>query len=286
VSLHLYSVQSGEVKELRIPKPLQFWRGGTHHWSLDGRSITFGAEDRGRLGLYHIDVQTAGVERLLQLDHGEEFVGTSRGGTLVGDSVVYGKVVPGQPPRILVRDLRTGEESVLADSAGLGIPSPDGRWVVTRLRRDGDDVRIHLMPLRGGEPREMHVALGTPLIRGFGEAEFPRVTFLEWSADARSLVLSARPGVLGAQLDDLSVGELLALSGAPDAPARTDGPCPACPPYDLWLVPIDGGAPKPVGPIRAGNTRNISMDPRGTTVIWDGALGGTELWAMAPLPRN
>jgi hypothetical protein len=84
--------------------------------------------------------------------------------------------------------------------------------------------------------------------------------------------MTARPGVLGPSLGDV--------------PTLTEEPFPASPPYDVWRVPLDGGAPVPIGPIREGNTRTVSMDPLGTQVVWDGELGVTEVWAMERIPRE
>jgi Tol biopolymer transport system component len=119
-------------------------------WSPDGRSLlTKGIDQRGRNGIFQIDVQSGQATAVVLSDGLTTFVQWSPDG----------KKVYFQRNRVFVeRDLASGTERDVYYDMGVrnGALSPDGRYLaVARTDPSTKTASLLLVPVAGGQPREL-----------------------------------------------------------------------------------------------------------------------------------
>jgi Tol biopolymer transport system component len=192
------SMKTDEERELPSNLLRIDTRFGRIRWSPDGRSLLASArDDKQRLGLYQIDVQTGAVASIVQDEGFPHGVWSAD-----GKAVFYALERPAQStglrttPAIRVRDLETGREREIYRPA-LPLPtrishlalSPDGQWLAFVSVRESEiasnpptEEKLLVMPAAGGDPREL-----LKVHKGAGE-EVNDLTALEWTRDGDQLV--------------------------------------------------------------------------------------------------
>lgn len=173
------SLETGEVREIVVSNRLGYLR--RLQWLPDGGGLLLDARDeKGRDGLFKVDVQTGQTDPLLQ-----------KSGVFLsfmqlapdGHTVVFNEEdrtgAPREEGRIVTHDLRTGEERVLfrmmedADQQiRRMVVSPDGSRLAYVLWRPDDDNDLMLLPLSGGEPERI---------------VSDRIQWPEWGPDGRHI---------------------------------------------------------------------------------------------------
>lgn len=220
--IRIRSVESGQARELRP----QMRYINDIFWSVDSRSFAAaGADLKGRHGIYRLDAQTGEVEAMILSEEAtsgvSEDVATGRNITMQprfapgGKKLFYRKNFRKQgdvavsEARLVERDLVSGTERILVDlkrqtPQKLGfVPSPDGRMIAYHSRDDANDTSsLNLLPLDGGEPREL-LRMSAP----------QALELFDWTPDGRNLIVRK---VLSTSGD----GELLLLPVAGGDPRR------------------------------------------------------------------
>ena len=111
-------------------------------------------------------------------------------------------------PRALLRDVIVVQPSVEADSVELIAAGVDGRWMIQRTRRNGNDLAVHTRRLRTffapprtphPAPRTPHLPLSSPLVFSWLAGRGADATRLDPHDAASAKALQAR---LAAILDD------------------------------------------------------------------------------------
>ena len=169
-----------------------------------------------------------------------------------------------EPPNALCsRNLETGEERVLLQSDNVSIypaVSPDGRQLAV-ARIQGDDSLIEILPLGGGNRREILRVPAAEALLGFP-------TF---SPDGREIFFSRR-APKGERV------ELWRIPAQGGAPAKTD----------VWVPQVrekaqdwDSGAivPAPTD-YAAQQLRGLAFHPDGRRFVFDAGFQRSEFWAM------
>jgi Tol biopolymer transport system component len=212
--LSIYSAETGRTRELRPNLTYPAWPS----WSPDGRSLLVPAGDaKGRWGIFRIDAQTADVEPIAI--SGPEEAGFQTPQWLPdGKGIVYGRGrKQGGDGAIVKRELSSGKESEIVRVKLLPnqtvytrgfVVSPDGHSLAY-LTSDGTTAHtaIMLMPLAGGQPRELVKISGSVYLGG-------------WTPDNQSLLYSRNAGegrtealllpINGSQPRNLDLGESFA----------------------------------------------------------------------------
>ncbi len=179
--LVVQSLDNGATREL--PVSLKYFRQAS--WTADGGSIVAqGTDDKGRPGVFRVDVDSGAITRLL--DEGCSGPQLSRDGTTLFCSRRLGD----DGFRFIARTLRTGEERVLLESRQLvgQQVSPDGRYLAAIEWEggvtEGPDAheRLLLVPLAGGQPRVLYRTSGNE----------PLSPFLNWTSDGQQLLVTQR----------------------------------------------------------------------------------------------
>ena len=201
---------TGTDENRELTPALSYLQGLT--WSPDGRSfVVFGGDLKGRDGIYRIDAHSGSVTPIVapiaQEDRlsyegffwspdGKRLYYHSQNGTVHERDLAAGTervVVAGRPSPITLTpiDGKLGPISL----------SPDGRWIASyRSEGSGTSVVVVLIPVNGGEPRELlHVK----------QPEWVNNSSMPWTADGRGIL----------------VRKMTEPEGATS---------------ELWLVPIDG----------------------------------------------
>lgn len=165
-TLAIRSIDTGVERHLRLPVELSFPQQTL--WTPDGRGVLMRSMDReGRSGLYRTDVFTAETVPVFKKD----IWGVGSFDVLPGgNAVVYAserRTEDGRTEsRILVRELDSGVEREIHHVVleGVGqvnhvVLSPDGETVAFLHRalrqNERDPDAVFLIPLAGGEPREV-----------------------------------------------------------------------------------------------------------------------------------
>jgi Tol biopolymer transport system component len=175
--LGILSLETGQIRELR-PELAAF---GYPRWAPNGRSISVEGSGRdGRKGIYRVDIQSIEVIPIVLIDKGDEIY--SHRWSKDGKSMFYSTGdKAGKTGSIFVYNFQTGQNERIAGSpsnAQWFDISPDEKWLAL-INRDDQRV-ISIMPVTGGEPREIY------------RFEQPRnlVITPAWSADGRFIYFS------------------------------------------------------------------------------------------------
>lgn len=177
----IQTLETGNVQELR-PRLSYF---NQINWSPDGRSFLTGGTDlKGRSGVFRIDSATGEVVAVVMTERGNNsYPQWSPDGT----RIYYRHLLPGGSEYgVRERDLATGRErEVVGGGFGLGPinVSPDGRWIVLE-KTVGPAAAITLIPVEGGEPREM--------LRVAQLERFARYQGMPWTPDGRGFLVRKR----------------------------------------------------------------------------------------------
>ncbi len=189
--LHILHLKTGEERELTGEIEVKVPR-----WSPDGRSILFTGYDNNRRnqkdyngGVYKIDVQTGNVTELVQFPPIQEpshinFFRDVWWTRSIADWSHDGKdVFYINRGRIFIRELESGREKQLYQNNNLRRLldlSPDGKRLVFGTENSDDGTwSILIMPVSGGEPRELYK---------FHESEGIRV--ITWTPDGKYVLFT------------------------------------------------------------------------------------------------
>ena len=163
-------------------------------WSPDGRFLLVRARDEMGHGFFRVDAQTGAVEPLIRFPEGSGNIASRAEWIDDGNALLYwwwshpsveeGYIAPDdRPPRTLrTRDLETGEEQIVFEGAVSPrfAVSPDRQRVAFSSVREGQ-ANLVVMPVHGGEPREVLGGLGESQRLGDQPSE------IQWSPDGRYL---------------------------------------------------------------------------------------------------
>jgi Tol biopolymer transport system component len=232
------SMDTGEERELPIGERTM---RGPLRWTPDGKAIAVAASEGGKGdNLVRIDVQTGQLTSLMPLPAGfTRFEFSPDGNTIFYPKAAALADVNGS--RIVARDLRSGQETVVIEKQGLyaGVMSPDGQRLLIATS-DGKAQVLLVMPAAGGEAREVvRVEGGFPGSAGS----------LSWTSDGRSVVF------------------LKAVKGKEGQ-------------WQLWRVGTEGGEPQQIGVIAARQLVGMRLHPNGRRVAITDVKVNLEVWVM------
>jgi Tol biopolymer transport system component len=187
VLLKVVAVDGGQTREFHLP--LRMRGGGPGLWMPDASGLIFRGNEEGRYGVFRLDFESVGVERLIS---GGGLDGSAGGFrfdlTPDGGSIVYIEDT-GDLSRLVVRSLANGSERTLVSGSGGSGPnvspvvSPDGMWVafygfgvagVGGVGPQGQVYDLMVVPLAGAEPRRIASTRGV----------------LAWAADSKALLMN------------------------------------------------------------------------------------------------
>jgi Tol biopolymer transport system component len=145
--LVIRSLESGQSRELQ----LNLTRLYDTRWAPDGRSLISSGEDfKGRYGIYRLDAQSGDAEFIC--------VGHSPQWAPDGARIFLVRYDAERREHILVeRAMASGTERIILRTPMTVFTlriSPDGEVLAARTR-EGSDHAVILVPVRGGEPREI-----------------------------------------------------------------------------------------------------------------------------------
>ena len=178
-----------------------------------------------------------------------------------GEAIVYHRRVgdrSGQVGQVVRHFLSSGQESVLFEGGGRSMArSLDGRHLAF-IVADSVVARLVVMPSTGGEPRELMTS---------SYYEYPGRLIQRW---AKLIDVAWMPD-----------GQHLLVVKSAEDPAEGQSYAVDEVPYELWRVPIDGGAAQMIGRLpeqfkSVRSVRDMSVHPDGTRL----AFGVSEGWVM------
>jgi len=147
------SMDTGEERELQVGERTM---RGPLRWTPDGKAVVVAASEAGKAdNLMRIDVQTGQLTSLMPLPANfTRFEFSPDGNTIFYLKAAASSDVNGS--RIVARDLRSGQETVVVERRGLyaGVVSPDGQRMLIATY-DGKFQVLLVMPAAGGEAREV-----------------------------------------------------------------------------------------------------------------------------------
>ena len=236
-TLAIASVATGQVRELR-PK-LSYFNGS--RWSPDSRSaIVYGRDLIGRQGVYRIDAHTGDVSPVM----------VPRPGSLEQLAPDGKKIYYRLRPGLFERDLASGSDRELFRHKGEGgsvsmTLSPDGRHIVA-VDGNATSSTLLLIPIAGGEPRELLRASGDERLDGYR---------LIWTADSRAVIVPKHVSAT-----DRLRQELWRVPVTDGRPRKLDID------VDDWLMPGGG----------------FQLHPNGDQIAFVAEAGGSgpEVWAL------
>jgi Tol biopolymer transport system component len=249
--LSIFSVETGKERELLIN--LENVR--RPQWSPDSREILVNAIDaQGRQGLFRVDARS-GDATLVGLTEPETTF-TWGMWSRDGKSVLFLRGDTKKRTTSLVQhNLQTREEKELYRTAPpLGFNSfelsPDGREVVLNLiERSTSNVTFRIIPIAGGEPRDLYQAQGPSGIRGN--------TRPVWTPDGKGILF---------------------LRLVPQAQ-----PSPGTQPMiELWRVSVENGKAEKLDLSMEG-MRELTLHPDGKRFAFAAGQTRTEIWVMENL---
>jgi len=166
----------GGAPRLVTPEGPSYWHG----WSPDGRTLAYCGERGGEFDIYTIPVEGGPEKRLTTapgLDDGPDYSPDGRW-------IYFNSERAGLMQIWRMRPDGTDQQAVTADACNNWFPhpSPDGKWLVflsydrsVKGHPPDKDVRLRIMSLPGGEPRDLVRVFG-----GQGTLNVP-----SWSPDSR-----------------------------------------------------------------------------------------------------
>ena len=170
-TLAIASVSTGQVRELR-PKLAYFH---DPRWSPDAQSVTVRGRDlKGRQGIYRVDAQTGDISPVM-VPSPEQLVQWAPDGK---------KIYYRLGNRIFERELTSGSERELFRRKGEGgsvsiSVSPDDQYIGV-VDYGSDTSTLLLIPIAGGEPRELLRASRPEHLNGFR---------MIWTPDSRAVIV-------------------------------------------------------------------------------------------------
>lgn len=172
--IFIRSMETGEVREV----PPKLWYLAFPRWSPDGRSfITSARDNKGREGIYQIDAGNG--DATLVVAGPPPWLGAGPAWSPDGKKIYYGS-----NQQILERDLASGSERVVFTSRvhlRWGALSPDGRYVAVSADSSSKSQSVLLVPVAGGEPRELLRVDSPDHLPGF---PFP------WTPDSQAVIVT------------------------------------------------------------------------------------------------
>jgi Tol biopolymer transport system component len=236
-ALAVRSVETGRLRELRPALeyfPMPQW--------LDEQTLVTGARDlKGRNGIFRIDVQT-----------GQASLVTDAAGFGIQVSPDGKKIyhVAPQSAAYVERDLAAGtsrELFRLPPNRGDLQLSPDGQFVVTVISDTAAKAsRVLLMPVAGGEPRELYRVGRPDTVWNF------RTT--NWTPDSRAV--------------------LVVKTNGREAERK-----------ELWLIPVSGAGARKLD-INLDNWdvgQGVRLHPNGKQIAFFTGRASTEVWVLENL---
>ena len=242
------SLASGEEREM-APR-LAYW-GLLVRWSPDGRSfLVVGRNTKGQSGIFAVNATTGEATLAVRQDPPGyvQFPAWSSD----GKGLFYLRTTTEASNRLYARNLETGEDRVVfAPSTNNAALSPDGRSMVVRLNQPGDPTSVlAIVPVGGGEARE--------LLRVMQPNAFPPWGGLAWTPDGKYVLFTQTTG---------------------DSPQQ---------PFELWRVPVGGGAPQKTG-IAMQGLRHLRVHPDGERIVFGAGQIKDETWVLEnflPTPED
>jgi len=212
VTLAIRSMETGKVREVRTDLAYLIASDyGRPRWSPDASAFfVLGADKKNRRGIYRVDAQRGKSTPLLIEEPGQEYPHlmalTPDGKTLI----VARYDAKTRMAILFTHDLQSARERELIRRSNLGDSpvSPDGRFLAV-TDRDPKAASLLVIPLDGGEPRELLRASEPETLGGF----------VAWSPDGKSLLF--RKFVAGAARRD--VWRISMEGGAPHEVGLSEG---------------------------------------------------------------
>ena len=218
-------------------------------WSPDGKSILlFGRNNRGRYGIYHINLETR--KAVCVLRQGEDIFVSFAAGWRDEKNFLYQRIDEKNDRReICVRNLDNGNEKVLYGASpavnGALAVSPDRRWVSATESYKSGEKALRIMSTDSGEVRR--------LIK-FSQAEKYSRIFHDWSADSKYVFYTRRVETQGSHK------------------------------FEVWRIQVDGGQPQKTGFEMPGTIGDMSAHPDGEQLAFEymapTAAPSAEVWVM------
>jgi Tol biopolymer transport system component len=247
-ALVIQSLNTGEERELNLDESL-VPPAGNLRWFPDGRSfLIYGKDRQGNRGLFRIDAQTANVNPLIifPTDHVFRFPTISPD----GNSVYYRlRTDKGLLTKVLRLDVESGEEKVLhkimrPDMITTSALSPDGSKIAFILYEESQPNQeiLQIIPAEGGEPVDILRELISE------SNNISSRSGLAWTPDGSHILFCRNQGDR-----DLT--------------------------YDLWAIPVAGGAPKKMG-FEMTRIEQLSVHPGGRQICFTAGRFIDEIWML------
>ena len=232
--LLIRSMETGQVREL--PHRLSYFV--TARWSPDGSTfVTQGTDRKGRKGIYTMDSRSGDTTLVVEGNFAEPQWLPD------GKSITY---LTAGSSQIVQRELATGKERLLyqsQDKMGSARLSPDGGYhLVTTRGLSGKTSVALLVPVEGGEPRELFRVNQPEAYQGFGGAA--------WMPDGSAA---------------------LVIKVLADRRSR-----------ELWLVPVAGSQPRRLNIDVSDWARGtgFTLHPSGQQIAFVAGERESEVWAL------
>ena len=136
-------------------------------WFADGTALVVsGLDNRRRGSVFRVDVRSGAVSSILRR---EDMTASKASVTSDGRSLLYLGYRRGGGSAVVIRDLQTGQERIIAESpsaTGMAV-SPDGKLIAVTTLADGREA-LAVMPVAGGARREIYQAERERSIHGAG----------------------------------------------------------------------------------------------------------------------
>ena len=244
--ISIRSIETGEERELSTDLSFEICCPPTRlQWSPDGRLLlATGSDNKGRGGLYRIDVQTGEVAPIVQ---GSSLSFRPQGvWSKDGKAIFYSSTdLAARDGGIWRRDLESNRETEIyrkpageSDGSGRNLAlSPDGQWLAF-----GNHRVLVVIPSSGGEPRELF---------RLQEPEGRSLSGLEWAGDGEHLLFSIGRTPLGSS--NVTPG--------------------------LWRIPAAGGEPQKIG-LATQDRTTLAIHPDGRQIAFTAGEPKQEVWVM------
>jgi len=242
--IRILSIRSMESRQMRELRPALLYFNAVR-WLPDGRSMmTFGRDLKGRQGIYQIDAQNGNVSFIT---NGDGSVQVSPDGKKIYYTVGYFTPAD-RPARFVERDVASGQTREVfrrfPNSGGAEL-SPDGRSLATiTFDSDAKTSRVLLVPVEGGEPRE--------LLRASQPEGFSAYGSMSWTPDSRALLV-------------------VKTNGSPRDRK------------ELWLVPVSDGKARKLDIDMDGWATGIRLHPNGRQIAFFTGQSSREVCALENL---